>query len=152
LIGLCKLYIDMPIKITFIFVLVTILSVSAQDQIPDEQELFGEWSLAINDFRSGNKKYILYSRRNDLTRNDLPMGAKIIISEEGITKRYILRGSICGNDHRFIHNRVYGKHKTPMVYNKSEGILEISSNNVFGYTMLSVRKLDSGNVLLTKVE
>ncbi len=135
---------------------------SAQDQIPNKEELFGEWSLALSDFRSGNTKYILYSgrknltrndlTRNDLTRNDLPMGAKIIISEEGITKKYILGGPICGNDHRYIHNRIYGKHKTPMVYNKSEGILEISSNNVFGHTRLSVRKLDSGNILLTKVE
>ncbi|SEK35980.1 hypothetical protein SAMN04487910_0340 [Aquimarina amphilecti] len=39
-----------------------------------------------------------------------------------------------------------------MVYNKSEGILELSSNIVFAHTRFSVRKLDSGNILLTKVE
>jgi len=108
--------------------------------------------IVLKDFRWGNTKYILCSGRRDRTRNDIVIGAKIIISADEITKIYNTKGIPCGNDHRLIHNKAYGKHKIPIVYNKSDGILEISSKNVFGQTLFLVRKLDFGNILLTPIE
>ncbi len=142
----------MRIKITCIFLVTFTLLVSAQDQIPSKHELLGDWELVLKNHNLGETKYILSSGKNP-TRVGLHQQVKKSVSQKReLPKDMFFKNASCSNDYRLRYNRVYGKHKTPIVYNRIEGVLEISSDAIFGDTLFVVRKLDYGNILLTLIE
>lgn len=142
----------MRTTITFIALILSTLSLSAQDQIPAKEYLYGEWQLILHNFRTSDAQYMLCSNNKDFTNNDIPVGAKVTISKEGINKNYNVEGAWCGNDHRRMYNRAHGKQITPISYDENEGVLELSVNHIFGHTLFLLHKLPSGNIILTKIE
>ncbi|MBW1296069.1 hypothetical protein [Aquimarina litoralis] len=142
----------MRTTITFIALMLSTLSLSAQNQIPAKEELYGEWQLLIKDLHSEIREYILYAYTEVYKKRAIVTDAKITISKEGINKSYDVKGAWCGNDHRRMYNKAYGKQITPISYDESEGVLEVSANHIFGHTLFLLHKLPSGNIIITKIE
>ena len=138
----------MLLRTLFLFLLFSSIFVTAQDQIPSKEELLGNWSLSIKDFRSEVREYVL----RPLARDSDRYNEKVQIRKAGISKSFNLKGIRCGNDHRIRYNRGYKYGKTSWKYNSESGILKISARHVLYGTLFSVKKTDSGWFILTVIE
>ncbi|MEW7291975.1 hypothetical protein [Aquimarina sp. 2304DJ70-9] len=139
----------MKIKATLILLL-SFSFVSSQEEIPNKQELIGDWILTIKieEYTAKVREYILIEDFQTDNYNE-----KIYIEKNRIAKIYNTKGIRCGNDHRISYNKSFKYSKISWKYDEKDGILEISSKSVInGYKKFLVRKLDSRRILLTGLE
>ncbi|MBQ4802414.1 hypothetical protein J8L88_06050 [Aquimarina sp. MMG015] len=63
----------MPIKITLLFLLISVVSISAQNQIPNTEELFGKWIIEKDSYN----KFKTYLINAELENNNLSTKIRI---------------------------------------------------------------------------
>ncbi len=135
----------MKIKITLIL-LMSFSFVFSQKEIPDKEELLGNWTMFVKDYLAEVREYVLIKSDSD------DYYEKIHIEKDRIAKTYNTKGIRCGNDHRSYYNRSYKYRKTSWVYNEKDGILEISERHVLYGKLFLVKKIDSGRIVLTQIK
>ncbi|MEW7278103.1 hypothetical protein ABW636_05865 [Aquimarina sp. 2201CG1-2-11] len=129
----------------------------AQNSILVRKELYGRWGVE-RDINDPSKLYLINS---GFSRAIIEKGVEFFIGEFTDKKKIKFFSLIspqkkqrhrCGNDHSRKHNRGSSKKEAVWYYNENTGILTILDSKFLGGTLFMVEKINSFELVLTKIE
>ncbi len=142
----------MKTKILLLFLSISFSFLSAQNSIPQKQELLGKW-VVKPDQNIPNKSYLIDSKMYD---NPIKIGVEFFVGK--YTGRLRIRyfqvyeskkPSRCGYNTLF-PGRYGGIRNAVWYYDANTGILKIQHSKFLGGTLFKVRKSNSSELILIR--
>ncbi len=149
----------MPINTTLLFLLISVLSISAQDQIPNTEELFGEWIIEKDSYN----KFKTYLINDELENINLSTKINIFRDEytgtlkmeyvKPVRIKYNTPRPRCGNGPKSIRN-VKGNYDTYTVcaYDSKNGKLKVLDPSFLGGKLFYAKKTGIEEIQLIKIK
>ncbi|AXT55438.1 hypothetical protein D1815_06570 [Aquimarina sp. AD1] len=149
----------MPIKITLLFLLISFVSISAQNQIPNTEELFGKWIIEKDSYNKF-KTYLINAElenTNVSTRinifRDVYTGTLKMEYVKPVGTKYNTPRPRCGNGPKLIKN-VKGNYEayTVCAYDPKNGKLKVLDPSFIDGKLFYVKKIGIEEIALIKIK